>query len=79
LGIRGSSTCTLNFDHCRVPAKNLLGKEGDGFKIAMMTLDNGRIGIASQALGIAQVLLLTFADWRARTCFDNIQYWLFVY
>lgn len=57
LGIRGSSTCTLNFANCVVPAENLLGAEGDGFKIAMKTLDAGRIGIASQALGIAQASL----------------------
>jgi butyryl-CoA dehydrogenase len=57
MGIRGSSTCTLNFENCRIPAENLLGEEGDGFKIAMKTLDAGRIGIASQALGIAQASL----------------------
>lgn len=54
LGIRGSSTCELVFDHVVVPAENLLGTEGMGFKIAMGTLDGGRIGIAAQALGIAQ-------------------------
>lgn len=54
LGIRGSSTCELIFDHVRVPAENRLGQEGQGFKIAMSTLDGGRIGIAAQALGIAQ-------------------------
>ncbi len=54
LGIRGSSTCELIFDHVRVPAENRLGQEGQGFKIAMTTLDGGRIGIAAQALGIAQ-------------------------
>lgn len=54
LGIRGSSTCELIFEDCRVPKENLIGKEGMGFKIAMMTLDGGRIGIAAQALGIAQ-------------------------
>lgn len=54
LGIRGSSTCELVFDHVRVPAENRLGQEGQGFKIAMTTLDGGRIGIAAQALGIAQ-------------------------
>jgi butyryl-CoA dehydrogenase len=54
MGIRGSSTCELIFEDCRVPAENLLGSEGKGFKIAMMTLDGGRIGIAAQALGIAQ-------------------------
>ena len=54
LGIRGSSTCELIFEDCRVPKENLLGKVGKGFSIAMKTLDGGRIGIASQALGIAQ-------------------------
>ncbi|MCC5912287.1 MAG: acyl-CoA dehydrogenase [Clostridiaceae bacterium] len=54
LGIRGSATCELIFENCRVPKENLLKKEGAGFKIAMQTLDGGRIGIASQALGIAQ-------------------------
>ena len=54
MGIRGSSTCDLIFEDCIVPKENLLGKEGQGFKIAMMTLDGGRIGIASQALGIAE-------------------------
>lgn len=54
LGIKGSATCELIFENVRLPKENLLGKEGKGFKIAMMTLDGGRIGIASQALGIAQ-------------------------
>ena len=54
MGIRGSSTCDLVFEDCVVPKENLLGKEGEGFKIAMKTLDGGRVGIASQALGIAQ-------------------------
>ncbi|MDW7650416.1 MAG: acyl-CoA dehydrogenase [Bacillota bacterium] len=54
LGIRASSTCELVFEDCKVPKENLLGKEGDGFKIAMSTLDGGRNGIAAQALGIAQ-------------------------
>jgi len=54
LGIRGSATCELIFEDVRLPHENLLGKEGKGFKIAMMTLDGGRIGIASQALGLAQ-------------------------
>lgn len=57
LGIRGSSTCNLIFEDCRIPKGNLLGKPGEGFKIAMMTLDAGRIGIAGQALGIAQAAL----------------------
>ncbi len=54
LGIRGSATCELIFENCRVPKSNLLGKVGGGFSIAMKTLDGGRIGIASQALGLAQ-------------------------
>ena len=54
MGIRGSSTCDLIFEDCIVPKENLLGKEGEGFKIAMKTLDGGRIGIASQALGIGE-------------------------
>ncbi len=54
LGIRGSSTAELIFTNCRIPKGNLLGKIGGGFPIAMKTLDGGRIGIAAQALGIAQ-------------------------
>jgi butyryl-CoA dehydrogenase len=54
MGIRGSSTCELIFENCIVPKENLLGQEGKGFVIAMATLDNGRIGIAAQALGIAE-------------------------
>lgn len=54
MGIRSSATAELIFNDVKVPKENLLGKEGQGFKIAMATLDGGRIGIASQALGIAQ-------------------------
>ncbi len=54
LGIRGSATCELLFEDCRIPAENQLGGLGKGFGIAMKTLDGGRIGIAAQALGIAQ-------------------------
>jgi alkylation response protein AidB-like acyl-CoA dehydrogenase len=54
MGIRSSATYELVFENVRIPAGNLLGEEGQGFKIAMTTLDYGRIGIASQALGIAQ-------------------------
>ena len=54
LGIRGSATAELIFENCIVPKENLLGEEGKGFSIAMKTLDGGRVGIASQALGIAQ-------------------------
>ncbi|RRH05565.1 acyl-CoA dehydrogenase family protein, partial [Clostridioides difficile] len=49
-----SATSELIFEDCRIPKENLLGKEGQGFKIAMSTLDGGRIGIAAQALGLAQ-------------------------
>ena len=54
MGIRGSATCELIFENVKVPKENMLGKRGDGFKIAMKTLDGGRIGIAAQALGIAE-------------------------
>lgn len=54
MGIRGSSTVELIFDNCRIPKENILGKEGDGFKIAMQTLNGGRINIAAQAVGIAR-------------------------
>ncbi len=57
LGIRASDTCELYFDDCKVPMENRLANEGDGFKIAMKTLDGGRIGIAAQALGIARAAL----------------------
>ena len=54
LGIRASATSELTFEDCRIPIENRLGAEGDGFKIAMTVLDAGRIGIATQALGIAE-------------------------
>lgn len=54
MGIRGSSTCELIFENCRIPKTNLLGREGKGFGVAMSTLDGGRIGIGAQALGIAE-------------------------
>lgn len=57
MGIRGSSTCELVFEDCIVPKENLLGDLGKGFKIAMTTLDGGRIGIGAQALGIAQAAI----------------------
>jgi butyryl-CoA dehydrogenase len=57
MGIRGALTSEVVLKDCRIPKENLLGQEGEGFKIAMMTLDGGRIGIAAQALGIAQAAL----------------------
>tara|TARA_B000000609_G_C24180954_1_gene358275 strand:- start:1212 stop:2351 length:1140 start_codon:yes stop_codon:yes gene_type:complete len=57
LGIRSSDTCELYFTDVEIPLENRIGEEGDGFKIAMATLDGGRIGIAAQALGIAQAAL----------------------
>ncbi|HVL48825.1 MAG TPA: acyl-CoA dehydrogenase [Candidatus Thermoplasmatota archaeon] len=57
MGIRAAHSTQLFFDNVEIPAENLLGKEGDGFKIAMSTLDGGRIGIAAQAVGIAQASL----------------------
>ncbi|CAH0385643.1 unnamed protein product [Bemisia tabaci] len=72
LGIRASSTCSLIFEDCKVPEGNLLGEPGMGFKIAMMTLDAGRIGVASQALGIAQAALDCAVDYASkRTAFGN--------
>lgn len=63
LGIRGSSTCQLIFEDCAIPAEYMLGAPGAGFKLAMQTLDAGRIGIASQALGIAQASLELAVDY----------------
>jgi butyryl-CoA dehydrogenase len=57
MGLRGSDTVELIFEDCRVPVRNLLGEEGDGFVIAMASLDGGRIGIASQSVGVAQACL----------------------
>jgi alkylation response protein AidB-like acyl-CoA dehydrogenase len=54
LGIRASATCELSFEDCRVPVEHRIGDEGEGFKVAMTILDAGRIGIAAQALGIAE-------------------------
>ena len=57
LGLRASDTAELIFDDCRVPKENLLGRKGQGFKVAMTALDSGRIGIASQSLGIARACM----------------------
>jgi alkylation response protein AidB-like acyl-CoA dehydrogenase len=72
LGIRSSDTVSLSFTECRIPAKNRIGDEGQGFKFAMKTLEGGRIGIAAQALGIAQACLdasLRYA--KERKAFDR--------
>lgn len=63
LGIRSSPTTELIFENCRIPKENLLGAEGEGFKIAMTTLDGGRSGIAAQAVGIAQAALDASVDY----------------
>lgn len=72
MGIKGSQTAELIFTDCEVPAENLLGREGDGFKIAMMTLDRTRPGIAAQAVGIAQGALDLAVDYaRQRVQFNK--------
>lgn len=63
LGIRSSPTTEIMFEECRIPVANLLGEEGQGFKIAMQTLDGGRNGIAAQAVGIAQGALDASVDY----------------
>ncbi|HQP48981.1 MAG TPA: acyl-CoA dehydrogenase [Spirochaetota bacterium] len=70
LGICASSTTELVFDNCELPEENLLGNKGDGFKIAMHTLDGGRVGVASQALGIAQAAL----DEAAKYALERVQF-----
>jgi len=57
MGLRGSSTVALTFEDCYLPAEAVLGEEGNGFKLAMIALDGGRIGVASQALGIGMAAL----------------------
>ena len=84
MGIKGSSTYELRFRDCRIPRENLLGAEGKGFSIAMATLDGGRIGIAAQALGIAEGALETTIAYvkqrkqfgRAIAQFQNTQFTL---
>ena len=72
LGIRASATSELNFDDCRVPVENRLGEEGEGFKIAMSVLDAGRIGVASQALGISEAAYEASLDYaREREAFGQ--------
>ncbi len=72
MGIKASLTYELVFENCRIPKENLLGEEGKGFKVAMKTLDGGRIGIASQALGIAQGALDAAVDYaKERKQFDQ--------
>ena len=72
MGIRSSLTYELVFENCRIPKVNLLGEEGKGFRVAMKTLDGGRIGIAAQALGIAQGALDAAIDYaRERKQFDT--------
>lgn len=63
MGLRASDTTDLIFEDCRVPAENMLGKEGDGFRIAMTGLDGGRIGIAAQSVGVAQAALDTAVEY----------------
>ncbi len=84
MGIRGSSTYELIFTDCRIPKENLLGKQGEGFKIAMHTLDGGRIGIAAQALGLAEGALARTVEYvkerkqfgRSIAQFQNTQFQL---
>ena len=72
MGIRGSPTAELTFDDVRIPIENLLGEEGDGFRIAMATLDRSRLGIAAQAVGIAQGAIDAAVDYAAdRTQFGQ--------
>src|SRR5512134_2292899 len=63
MGLRGSDTVCLAFDECRIPQSSLLGAPGEGLKIALATLDGGRIGIASQAIGIARAALGTATEY----------------
>ena len=84
MGIRGSSTYELIFTDCRIPKENMLGAQGKGFNIAMHTLDGGRIGIAAQALGLAEGALDRTVEYvkerkqfgRAIGAFQNTQFQL---
>ena len=84
MGIRGSSTCELIMENCIVPKENLLGKEGQGFKVAMKTLDGGRIGVAAQALGLGEGAIETTVQYvkerkqfgRSIAKFQNTQFQL---
>ena len=84
MGIRGSATYELIFEDCRIPKENLLGQQGKGFHIAMHTLDGGRIGIAAQALGIAEGALERTIEYvkerkqfgRSISAFQNTQFQL---
>ncbi len=72
MGLTGSDTVSLSFDDCRVPVRNRLGEEGEGFAIAMSALDGGRIGIAAQAVGIARAALEAATSYaRERRQFDQ--------
>lgn len=72
LGIRASATCELHFDNYACPVENVLGEAGAGFRIAMSVLDGGRIGIAAQALGIAEAAFAASVDWaRQREAFGG--------
>ena len=72
LGIRASATCEIELDDYRCPAENRIGKEGEGFRIAMAVLDTGRIGIAAQALGIAEAAYRAAVEYsRERKAFDS--------
>lgn len=84
MGIRGSATYELIFQDCQIPAENLLGVRGKGFPVAMHTLDGGRIGIATQALGLAEGALENTVDYvkerkqfgRSISAFQNTQFQL---
>jgi len=69
MGLRGTSSCELVFEECRIPRENLLGKEGDGFKLAMVTLDEARPGSAAMGVGIAQGAL----DYALRYAKERVQ------